>query len=405
MNPITITCPKCKEIVSIDEALSHQLEDNIRKQVEEEQEEELKKVREQTEEETKRKYWKIAQEKAEEKLKIQTQESEKILKQELDKKDEELKQAREGELKLRKEKQAMEEEKEKWELEKQRQLDEEREKIKQKTAESMLEEHRMRDLEKNKQMEDMRKKIDELQMKVNLTSQQLQGEVLELELEELLKREFPLDDILPVGKGVKGADVVQLIHDQSGAECGKIIWESKRTKNWEEGWIIKLKEDMRNEKADMAIIVSTALPQGMKNFALREGVYVTSFECITSVAGVIRMHLIKLHSTKLMSVGKNERIESLYNYITSSEFAQKIDAMLETYTSMLGTLEKERTAMLKIWAQREKEIKVLKDSTVMIHGSLTGLIGDKMGEVKSLEFPDFPDSQPLLFEEGKVIES
>lgn len=401
MNPITITCPKCKEIVSIDEALSHQLEDQITLQLKDEFNkkwlDQKDKLLQQAQAD--------ALKKAEENLKRQTVESEKLLKEEIAKKDEELKKSRNEELKLRKEKQAIEEEREKWELDKQRQLDEEREKIKQKTAESMLEEHRMRDLEKNKQMEDMRRKIDELQMKVNLTSQQLQGEVLELELEELLKREFPLDDILPVGKGIRGADVVQLIHDQSGSECGKIIWESKRTKNWEEGWVIKLKEDMRAEKADMAIIVSIALPQGMKNFALREGVYVTNFECITSVAGIIRMHLIKLHSTKLMSVGKNERIESLYNYITSSEFAQKIDAMLETYTSMLNTLEKERTAMLKIWSQREKEIKVLKDSTVMIHGSLTGLIGDSMGEVKSLEFPDFPDSQSMLFEEGKVIES
>lgn len=398
MNPISITCPKCKEIVSIDEALSHQLEDQITLQLKDEFNkkwlDQKDKLLQQAETD--------AFKKAEEKIKLQSQESEKVLKQELDKKDEELKQAREGELKLRKEKQAMEEEKQKWELDKQRQLDEEREKIQRKTAETLLEEHRMRDLEKNKQMEDMRRKIDELQMKVNLTSQQLQGEVLELELEELLRREFPLDDILPVGKGIRGADVVQLIHDQSGSECGKIIWESKRTKNWEDGWVIKLKEDMRNEKADMAIIVSTALPQGMKNFALREGVYVTNFECITSVAGLIRMHLIKINSTKLMSVGKNERIESLYNYITSSEFAQKIDAMLETYTLMLGTLEKERTAMLRIWAQREKEIKVLKNSTVMIHGSLTGLIGEGMGEVKSLEFPDFPDSLEL---EGKIIEN
>lgn len=417
MNPITITCPKCKELVSIDEALSHQLEAQITLQLKDEFNkkwlDQKDKLLQQAEED--------ALKKAEEKLKLQSQESEKVLKQELDKKDQELKQAREGELKLRKEKQAMEEEKEKWELDKQRQLDEEREKIKQKTAESLLEEHRMRDLEKNKQMEDMRKKIDELQMKVNLTSQQLQGEVLELELEELLRREFPLDDILPVGKGVRGADVVQLIHDQSGSECGKIIWESKRTKNWDEGWVMKLKEDMRNEKADIAIIVTTALPQNLKNFAFREGVYVTNFDCFLSVAQILRGQILKIHSAKLMSVGKNERIESLYRYITSNEFAQKIEAMMETFGMMQTTLDKEKNAMMKIWAQREKEISTLKNNTIMIQGSLTGLIGDNMAEVRSLDFPtdDILETtdiksdnlasplidQETLFTDGKVIES
>lgn len=383
MNPVTIICPKCKEKVSIDEALHGQLQEQITLQLKDEFNkkwlDQKSKLLEEAEIE--------ALKKAEESLKAKSLEAEKVLKDELAKKDEELKRAREDELKLRKEKQLMEEEKERWSLEKQRQLDEEREKIKQKTAETLLEEHRMRDLEKNKQMEDMRKKIDELQMKVNLTSQQLQGEVLELELEELLKREFPLDDIIPVGKGVRGADVIQVIRDQTGRECGKIIWESKRTKNWEEGWIMKLKEDMRNEKADVAIIISTALPQEIKNFAFREGVYVTTFECLTSVASVLRMHISKIHTTKLMSVGKNERIENLYQYITSSEFAQKIESMIETYDIMRRTLDKERTAMMKIWAQREKEIDVLKNNTLMIHGSLVGLTGDSLSAVDTLDFP------------------
>lgn len=398
MNPITIICPKCKEQVSIDEALGHQLEEKITKQITAQKDKEWEEKLEKADEEAKRKYWKIAQEKAEEKLKEQISLQQKTLQEEVAKNDQELKMVREEELKMRKEKQVMEEEKEKWELVKQRQLDEEREKIKQKTAESILEEHRMRDLEKNKQMEDMRKKIDELQMKVNLTSQQLQGEVLELELEELLKRDFPFDDIMPVGKGIRGADVIQVIHDQTGNECGKIIWESKRTKNWDEGWVIKLKEDMRSEKADLAIIVSTALPQGLKNFAHREGVYVTSFDCLTSVAGVLRMQLIKIHSTKLMSVGKNERIESLYRYITSTEFAQKIDAMMETYSMMKETLEKEKNALTKLWAQREKEIEILKNSTLTIHGSLVGLTGDTMVGVGDLEFAFVEGDTELLID-------
>lgn len=395
MNP-TIVCPKCQKEISIDEAFSHKLSAKIREQIEEEQEKKL--------EEEKRRLWKIAQEKAEEKIKEKSEEAQKLLQEELSKKDEEIKKMREEELKLRKEKQLIEEEKERWNLEKERQLDTEREKIKQKTAEALLEEHRMRDLEKNKQMEDMRRKIDELQMKVNLTSQQLQGEVLELELEELLKREFAFDDILPVAKGVRGADVIQVIHDQSGRECGKIIWESKRTKNWTSDWVGKLKEDMRSEKADLAILVTTAMPEGIKNFSFKDGIYVTSFECLVSIAGILRMHLIRIHSTKLLNEGKNDRIESLYRYITSNEFAQKIESMMETYTTMHSTLEKEKNALIKIWAQREKEIENLKNNTLMIHGSLTGLLGEGMKEVDSLGFPEVEEQAPL-FTDGKIIES
>lgn len=173
-----------------------------------------------------------------------------------------------------------------------------------------------------------------------------------------------------------------------GRECGKIIWESKRTKSFEDGWIEKLKSDLMEAKADIAILVCTVLPKDIRVFGQRNGVHITGFESFVAVAQVLREGLISLYNTKELSVGKNERIESLYRYITSAEFAQKIESMMETYSQMQNTLEKEKVAVQKIWAQREKEIVRLKSNTLTIHGSLSGLIEEPLPEVKSLNFPE-----------------
>lgn len=372
MDKNIIVCPNCQNKISLDEALSHDLDEKFKVKLEEE----------------KKKLWRIAQEKAEEKVSSKILEEQKLLKEEIALKDKALEEARGLELQIRKEKNALEEERKSFELEKQRQLDSEREKIREEAARQLIEEHRLRDAEKDKKMADMGKMIEELKLKSNLTSQQLQGEVLELELEELLKREFAVDEIKPVGKGIRGADVLQIVKDSIGRDSGSIIWESKRTKNFEDDWVKKLKEDMREVKADIAVIVSIALPKDIRYFGQKDGVYLTNFECILQIARILRKSLIDLSQTKMLQVGKNEKIESLYRYITSTEFAQKIDSMMETYISMQRTLDKEKNALQKIWAQREKEIDRLKSNTLMIHGSLSGLIDEQMPEVKSLEFSE-----------------
>lgn len=372
MDKSIIVCPKCQNKISLDEALTHDLDEKFQIKLEEE----------------KRKLWKVAQVKAEEKISAKIVEEQKFLKDELLQKDKELQKARELELQIRKEKNALEEERKSFEIEKQRQMDEERGKIREEAARQLIDEHRLKDAEKDKKMSDMSKMIEELKLKAQLTSQQLQGEVLELELEELLNREFPIDAINPVGKGVRGADVLQIVKDGIGRESGKIIWESKRTRSFEEGWLAKLKEDMREAKADVAVIVSVVLPKDVKYFSHKDGVYITSFECILQVAQILRKGLIELAQTKALQVGKNEKIESLYRYITSSEFAQKIESMMETYMQMRSELETEKNAIQKIWAKREMRIEKLKNSTVQIHGSLSGLIDAPMPGVKSLSFSE-----------------
>jgi len=353
----SIICPNCKKKISIDEVLKAQLEDQIRQSLRNEYNEK----------------WQLLKKEQDDVIKRQ--------KDELDK-------AREFELELRKKTQELEEKEKNLELEKERQIDEERKKIREKTELELGEKFHLKEKEKEQIIESLKKSLEEAQRKATQGSQQLQGEVMELELEELLKREFPIDEILPVGKGVKGADVVQVVKDKIGKEAGRIVWESKRTKAFGGDWIEKLKEDMRQEKAEMAVLVSSVLPTDINIFGFKDGVYITRFESFLSIARILRKSIIDLSVTKSLSVGKNEKIEALYSYITSSEFAHKIESMLDTFSKMKLTLEKEKQAMESHWAQREKQIEVLQKNTLTIHGSFSGLIDKPLTQIESLEFEE-----------------
>lgn len=371
----TLICPNCKKPIS-DSAMKLQLEDSIKQGLRDEYNKKWI--------EEKRKLEFNLQKQMDEK----TKKEKSALEEQLEKQEKEIDLFRENELALRKKTQELEEKEKNLELEKQRQIDEERKKIRQKTEEEVSEKFYLKEKEKDQMIDSLKKSLDEAQRKASVGSQQLQGEILELELEEVLKREFPIDEMKEIGKGIRGADLIQIVKDQLGREAGKIIWESKRTKAFAEEWILKLKEDMREAKADVAVIVSTVLPSDVKFFTQKDGVYITGFDCVLQVAFILRKSLTDIAQTKALSVGKNEKIESLYRYISSSEFAQKIDSMLETYSGMKQTLEKEKMVSQKIWAQREKEIERLKTNTLTIHGSLSGLIEKPLPSVKSLEFEE-----------------
>lgn len=368
-----ITCPKCNHEFSLNEAESHVIEEKIRKQVEEEQSKKL--------DEDKRKMWLLAQEKAREKVEGES----KVLRDQLEEKDKKLQEARDMELKLRQAKQQVEEDKKNLDLELQRKLDEEREKIRQKTERELLERYHLKEKEKDQIIDSLKSSLDEAQRKANQGSQQLQGEILELELEEFLKKEFPLDEILPVPKGINGADVIQKVKDQFGKDCGLIIWEAKRTKNWTEGWIQKLKDDQRLSKADMAILVSTVLPDGVKNFEHRDGVYIASFDAFLSVAKLLRMSLSQLNLARQSSVNKSEKMEILYQYLSSSDFRNKVEAIVEAFTSMKANLNREKVVYTRLWATREKQIQKVVDNTVGMYGDLQGLMGKSLAQIDSLE--------------------
>ena len=312
----------------------------------------------------------------------------KALEEELKKQKVEAQKARDTELELRKKANELEEREKNMELEKTRQIDEERKKIQESTAEMLMKEHQMRDAEKNKQMEDMRKRIEELQQKANLTSQQLQGEVQELELEEFLRKEFPIDEIREVGKGVRGGDVIQVVRDQFGRECGTIIWESKRTKSWASDWTDKLKEDMRSVKADVAILVSSVLPQGMKFFGPYEGVFVTCWDCLLGVSSQIRLAIIKEAQIKSSVVGKNEKMEIIWNYLSSNQFVQKVEAIVEAFSTMREDLEKEKRMYTQLWSKREKQIERVIHNTIGMHGELQGLMGASLPQISGIEIDE-----------------
>ena len=415
MNPTSIiVCPKCQNKISIDEALSHQLADSIKKEFESkreiERDEERKKMQEWRE-----KLEKAQAEKEENvikdlRLKIREEnEGEfKELQGELKRQKEEAQKAKENELFLRKKANELEERSKNIDLEIARKLDAEKEKIREQTSEQFLKEHQLKEAEYKKQSEDMKKKIEELQQKANLTSQQLQGEVLELELEEFLRKEFPIDEIREVGKGVSGADVMQVVLDQTGREAGIIIWESKRTKNWEEEWIGKLKEDMRTTKSDVAILVTSVLPKGIKYFGFRDGIIVTSFECILGVASQARFALTKENQLKNSLVGKQEKKEIVWQYLQSNQFRQRVEAIIEAFDALKSDLDKEKRMYMNLWAKREKQIEQVINNTVGMYGDMQGLMGASLPQIASLEITTTEtleqfDSKQIYTKETTVV--
>lgn len=384
MSSISILCPKCKQQISIDEALAPQLQEQIKVQVELEREADRRKMLA-WQEEKEKKLTESLTEELKKQLVYDSEKELKLMKEQMAAKDEELSKARELELQIRKERNLLEEDKKSFELKLQRQLDEEKDKIRQQTTQTLLEEHRLKDAEKDKKVSDMLRQIEELKQKAEQGSQQTQGEVQELELEQTLKTEFPVDEILPVPKGVNGADVMQRVHDLSGRDCGVILWESKRTKNWSEEWVSKLKDDLRASKADVAILVTTALPDGIKNFGPKDGIYVTSYDCFLSLAKMLRITLNQLCLSKLSSVGKNEKMEIIWNYLSGNEFKHKVEAIVEAFSSMKQDLDRERVVYMKFWAKREKQIQRVIENTIGMHGDLQGLMGASLPEIESLQ--------------------
>ena len=307
----------------------------------------------------------------------------KMLEEKLAEKEDKLREASKKELEIRKEKNKLEEEKQSFELEKQRQSDEERKKIFEEAGKKATEEQQYVIAQLKKQLTDATKAKDDLARKLEQGSQQTQGEVLELELEEILKVEFPYDEILPVPKGVSGVDIIQKVLDRSGRLCGQIAWESKKTKTWSEGWVQKLKDDQRVIKADLAVIVSAVLPEDVKGFVFRDGVWICDIKLTIALATALRINLESITREKAMSVGKNEKMEILYAYLTGVEFRQRVEAIVEAFSNMDEGLKKERIAYEKIWSEREKQIKKVITNTVGMYGDLNGLVA--LPHIKTLE--------------------
>lgn len=388
MTEQVIKCPYCKKRIPLTEAISHQIRENLHKEFKAEFVKKEKELEQRLEKE--------ARQKAEKAFDVEL----KDLREQVEEKNEELQKAQKAELELRKRERELEKSKRDFELEMTRKLDEEKKKIRDMTLEEVMEEHRLKDLEKDKKIADMLTQIDELKRKAEQGSQQIQGEALEQELEDILKSAFPLDHIKPVSKGIKGADVLQKVHNQQGVCCGTIMWESKNAKAWKDSWIAKLKDDQRAVKAEIAVLMTTTLPNDVNNFApINNGAWVTNYTSIIGLATALRISLIQVATTKLATEGKNSKMEVLYDYLSGSEFRQKVEAIVEAFESMKKDLDQEKRAMTSIWSKREKQIERAINNTASMYGDVHGIVGSSLPQLKSLELKALPietESSELL---------
>ena len=309
----------------------------------------------------------------------------KELQDSLKEKNDSIKTFRANELELRKQKQALEKEKEEFDLKLQRKLDEERAGIRKEAEGKAQEQHRLKDLEKEKVINDLKASLEDMKRKADQGSMETQGEVLEQEFEAQLKRFFVHDDIAPVPKGIRGADLIHTVRTPLGADCGVLLWETKNTKAWSAQWIPKLKDDMIETRATIAILVSVVLPEGVSRFGLVDGVWVSDPLSAIPLAAALRQQLVALDRERQSSVGKNEKMEMIYHYLAGTEFKQKIEGIVEAFTAMQDQVNKERRAMEKNWKEREKQIERVIKNTVGLYGDMQGIIGGQIPRIPALE--------------------
>jgi hypothetical protein len=297
---------------------------------------------------------------------------------------------RKTEVQVRKERRQLEDEKQALELTVNRTLDEERAKIRADTKMEANEAHRLKDADKEKLIGDLRHQIDELKRKAEQGSQQAQGEVLELMLEDLLRQYFPQDSIEEVRVGAHGGDLLHGVYDATGEECGKILWESKRTKAWHHTWLPKLRDDQRAAKAQLAIIVTTEMPKGLNFFGCIDGVWVTKRECLPGLAVALRFGLLEIARTRRSMQGQQTKMEFLYQYLVGPEFQQRVEGIIEAFATMKEDLDSERRSIYRIWAKREKQIDRAMINTSGLYGDLASILGASLPPIGCLQLTHIP---------------
>lgn len=297
------------------------------------------------------------------------------LKKEVDEKSDIIVKSKMDEIALLKQKKELEEKQQLLELDVLKRLEEERQKIKNDAIQKAEEMHRFKELESQKTIADLQKTINELNIKISKSSQQLQGEVAELEVESSLQSHFTNDSIIPVPKGVKGADAIETVISPTGIRSGKIIIESKRTKAWSSTWIKKLKTDQQEAKADIALIVSNMLPDGIKKFGCIDGVWVADFSCYIELVAALRLQLLEMHRIRSTVIGQESKMGELYKYVCSQEYTQKVLAITGTLLDMKNNLVTEKNAINKLWAVREKQLENVINTSMAITGSVDYILG------------------------------
>jgi hypothetical protein len=312
--------------------------------------------------------------------------------------EEKLREARKKELEFLQKEQELKNREAEMEITLQKKMQQERETIGEQIRKQEIEKSQLKEAEiqlKLKeaylQIEEQKKLTEEMRRRAEQGSMQRQGEAQELLLEEILKEHFPFDAIEEVGKGVEGADCIQLIRNSSGRECGKIIYESKRTKTWSNAWVDKLKSDMRNKGADVAILVTQVFPKDMERFGEREGIWICSFTEVGSVAYLLRNGIIKINEAVKSQENKGDKMQMLYDYLTGNEFRGQMEAIVEGFMAMKNSITKERIQMEKLWKEREKQLEKVLLSTSGMYGSVKGIAGASVADIPLLDGTDDVD--------------
>ncbi len=296
--------------------------------------------------------------------------------------------AQEAELALRQEKSALEERSRELDLEVARKLDAAKTELEATIRKSAAEQQDLKLKEKEKQIADLRQALEDAKRRSELGSQELQGEVLELDIQAALERQFPQDRIEPVLKGMRGADIQQRVRNERLEDCGLILWETKNAKNWSPAWVDKLKQDQRAAGGAAAVLVSVALPDGIEGFGRIDGVWVAGLKSWPALALALREQLIQVAYARAASEGKSEKMELLYQYLAGDEFRQRVEAIVEAFEAMQAQIQRERRAMEKQWAEREKQIQRVIGSTSGMYGALQGIVGGGLATIPALELDD-----------------
>ena len=416
--PTKINCPKCNTSIDVNDILYHQLEEKLKQNNSAEQQ------KLQLEIENKRKEYhkafadlqlqqnsiKEQKEKFNEELKLATQiqvkqeklkyeevikkqieeensESTLLLKKELLEKSNQVKDLNKSRAEVEKLKREKDEIESKVKADAEIALTERLNEEKIKIQKSVDEQSELKFKQKDEQMKQMYEQLQIAQRKAEQGSMQLQGEVQELAIEEYLEAKYPFDVIEEIKKGARGADCIQIVHTREIQNCGKIYYESKRTKDFQKTWIEKFKSDMRAKNVDLGVLVTQTLPSGLERMGLFEGIWVCTFEEFKGLSAVLRENIIKINHAKMSEENKTDKMSLLYGYLTSTEFQMQMEAIVEGFSQMQTDLDKEKRAMTKIWKQREKQIDKVIDNTVGMYGSIKGIAGNAIGTVKSLELP------------------
>lgn len=347
------------------------------------------------------KLWQLAQAKAQEKVDTEL----KDLQEQFKEKAEKLEEAQKNELELRKQSRELEEQKKNLDLELERRLDEARKKISEDVRKTEEEQFRLKLLEKDKQVEIMQKTIEDLRRQSQQGSMQIQGEVQEDDLKSLLSTTFFTDVVTDVPTGIKGGDLIHTVNNQMGQKAGVILWESKNTKSWSNDWVTKLKQDQGVAAADICMLVTRVLPDDVKGFGIKSGVWVLEPTYVLPLTTTLRMHLLELSKMKNSLVGRDQKMEYLYQYLCGTQFKNRIESIVMAFGELQKDLATEKRAMERIWRKRTQEIERVIENTAGLYGDLQGMVGVGLPSIQALELPgeeDLEESETTELRDGFI---